>query len=101
MRIPKYLLKTPATIKPLKGNGAYGEVYGTLVRTKCHVEYKRKLIVNSLGEQIVSEATAFFPPDVEITVGSLVTVHGNKMKVVGVKPFYLSNKMSHLEVNLQ
>ena len=44
---------------------------------------------------------SFLPPDVEITVGSLVTVHGNEMKVVGVKPFYLSTKMSHLEVNLQ
>ena len=75
--LPSQILVHTVDVQTLTGSGAYGDVFATVEVVPAWIEEKRRLVRNTLGDQVVSEATirvgledaALFTP------GSLVTLH--------------------------
>jgi len=65
-----------ASVETLTGSGAYGDVFAAAVVIACFVDDSRKLIRNTMGQEVVSESTlytsilnsALFTPDSKVTV---------------------------------
>lgn len=76
MRPPSWLLPHTVTVEPYLGASAYGDRYGPPVEVRCRRDEKRRLIRDSHGEQVVSEATLWCVHDDEprIPVDSRVTL---------------------------
>lgn len=55
--LPANLLGHTVTVRPHLGQGGAGPIYGPAVSYRCLVESKRRKVRDSLGEEVVSEAT--------------------------------------------
>lgn len=66
-----------ATITPHAGAGASGPRYGTPFPIKCFITHKRRLVRNSQGDEVVSEATVRCPLSyaAQIPPESLIALH--------------------------
>ena len=75
--LPSQLLVHTVDVQTLTGSGAYGDVFAATVTVPAWIEEKRRLVRNTLGDQVVSEATirtAVAHADL-FSPGSLVTLH--------------------------
>lgn len=82
------------TVTPYAEETAYGPTWGDPVEVSCRVEYGRKLVRNTAGDEVVSETTIYVLPvlpdgrravDV-FPVESLVTHEGRQGTVIGAAP---------------
>jgi hypothetical protein len=66
--------KWPVTVRRFAGDGSNGPVFDTAVTHLAKITQKRKLVRNSAGTEVVSEARVSLPALTPlIPVGSLVT----------------------------
>jgi hypothetical protein len=79
--ISSYLNQT-ITLKVKRAVNAYNEPTYTSSNVKARFEYKRKLVRNSLGESVISEATCF--TQTVIKVGDVITYDSIDWVVIGV-----------------
>jgi len=99
MKIRRSLLKDLVTVETYSGEGAYGPIFEASVTVKVNVDQTRRLVRNTAGDEVVSEATlAVHPaPRDEATRALLdattlfapesrVTISGRAAKVISVKP---------------
>lgn len=82
--IPAHLLVHTLSLEPYAGSGAYGDQYGAAVSVPCYYEGKRRLVRDGNGDEVVSEATAWVQPGVDVPDGSRVTVLGRTTHVITV-----------------
>lgn len=74
MRLPAALLPHTITVRPYQGTGPYGDVFGDPTVHQAFVEDRRRLVVSTSGEEVISETTVYTEPDVPVPAGSQVTV---------------------------
>lgn len=101
MRLPAFLFCHKAKAKPYIGSSAYGPVYGNTFQTKCRIESYRKMVRDREGVEVVAEARAFFPPEVDLPPESIVTWEGRDYTVIEARKQYGLRTPSHLEVVLR
>ncbi len=84
--IPRRLLPSTVTVKPLTGSGAYGPIYGPVVTVRCRLDHERKLVRSKSGSEVVAEATVYTrPPSAFGQPGSQVTLpDGTVRTVIGI-----------------
>lgn len=96
--IADYLNQT-ITLKTKSSVNTYNESTFTTSSIKARFEYRRRLIRNSLGEQVISEATVFSLT--EIKPDDTITYDGIDWVVLRVsKEVDLFGDVSHYEVML-
>jgi len=99
VKIRRSLLKDLVTVESYTGDGAYGPNFDAPVTVKVNVDQTRRLVRNTAGDEVVSEATlAVHPQPRDETSGELldattlftpetrVTIAGRAAKVISVKP---------------
>lgn len=78
------------TVTPYAGETAYGPTYRAAVEVDCRVEYVRKLVRSSTGDEVVSETTIYVLPVLQsgarsmdvFAPESLVTHDGRDAQVI-------------------
>lgn len=100
--IPPQLLVHTASVQPYEGSGAYGDAYGTAVDVPCYYEGRRQLVRGSDGAEAVSEGVFYANQDVEVPVGSRVSVAGRDTYVLSVSTLDDGGLtgLAHIEVAL-
>jgi hypothetical protein len=101
--IPKFLLTDTVTVETLKGHGGRGAIFETSEEVRVRVDYKRRVIRNPAGVDVISDATLEADPSdaAKFTPESKVTIDGRAMKVLSVaQPRLLTNKPVMVEVLL-
>ena len=113
MKIRRSLLKDLVVVETYSGEGAYGPNFDAPVTVKVNVDQTRRLVRNSAGDEVVSEATlavhpaprdettrllldamALFAPE------SAVTISGRVAKVIGVKPNTMRGRIVYVSVTV-
>ena len=84
------------------GSGTYGETWDDPKDVACWLEDGNKLVVNSLGEQVVSTTQVFMDLEDEPPAKSKITVSGKARTVVGVVRHTSGglSQLDHVEVQL-
>ena len=101
MKVPKFLLRTPAAVKVWMGAGAYGDVYSDKIEfTRIHMEPQKKIVKGPKGDDIITSALAIVPYDTRATVNSKLTVDDYEYTVLDITPVKGFGK-SHKEVILK
>jgi hypothetical protein len=96
--ISTYLNQT-ITLKVKGAVNTYNEPTYTSSSIKARFEYKRKLVRNSKGESVISEATCF--TQISIKVGDIITYDSIDWVVIGVNSIVgLDGSISHYEAVL-
>lgn len=110
MKIRRSLLKDQVTVATYAGDGPYGPVYADPVTVWCNVDEGRRLVRDSHGDEVVSEATLQLHPATRTTAGetvdplvtfiaeSKVTIRGRVSKVLAVKPHTIRGRTVMVEV---
>ena len=111
MKIRRSLLKDLVTVESYTGDGAYGPNFDAPVTVKVNVDQTRRLVRNSAGDEVVSEATlAVHPAPRDETTRALldamalfapesaVTIAGRAAKVISVKPNTVRGRIVFLKV---
>jgi hypothetical protein len=104
--IPSSLLRETITLEPFEGSGAYGPIYGAQQTLRARVEGKRRVVRKEDGTDLISSATAFVRPGVDIATESRVTHlrHGASeptvYEVVDVLPGEGLSRPAYLELLL-
>jgi len=102
MKAPKFLF--PHSAKYREEGGAYGD-WGEWQDIKdCYMEYKRELVRDDEGDEIVSEATMYLPADgPEISTESQVEYDGDQRLVISTQKHdnALTGQTNHIEVVLE
>lgn len=79
-----------ASVETYQGTNADGaDLYATAVNIACYAEGQRRVVLNSDGEQIVSETTLYADPasSAKFAPLSRVTVLGGTSRVIRVNTF--------------
>ncbi len=100
-KIPDFLFREPVEIESYLGNSAYGPQYGLPVADRCHIEPGRKVVTNPKGQEVVSEATAFFRPATVIAAEDRITWAGRTYVVIDARPQRAMGVHNHTEVYLK
>ena len=111
MKVRRSLLKDLVTVETYSGEGAYGPNFDAPVTVKVNVDQTRRLVRNTAGDEVVSEATlAVHPQPRDETTRALldattlftpetrVTISGRAAKVIGVKPNTVRGRIVFLKV---
>ena len=111
MKIRRSLLKDLVTVETYSGEGAYGPVFAASVTVKVNVDQTRRLVRNTAGDEVVSEATlavhpaprdeatrALLDATTLFTPESRVTIGGRAARVIGVKPNTVRGRIVFLKV---
>lgn len=96
--MPDLLLNQTATIEKYEGSGAYGPSYTDPVEYDCRFEPQQKKVTNENGEEIVSNGTFYFGPDVDVNIKSLITYEGTEYEAVQINPVQGLSSLNHYEV---
>jgi hypothetical protein len=82
------------------GESAYGPLFATSVTVSCRVSATRQLVRNSLGEEVVSEATLYVQPAdaTPFVPESRATISGRASLVLGVSPQGRPGETSFIKV---
>lgn len=102
--IPSALLCHVVTVKEYKGDGPFGPSYDDSYEIRCYFEKKRELVRDSTGQEIVSSARAFMPPDHEPPPKSIITFEDEDYEVITSARFdnpLAHAKPHHTEVTLK
>jgi hypothetical protein len=88
MKIRRSLLKDSVSVEPYAGQGAYGPVYTAPQTVSVALDHTRRLVRNSEGAEVVSEATLYVHPDDEarFPAQSRVTIAGRTSEVLATSP---------------
>lgn len=90
-----------ATIEVRREGGMHGDTFDPPIPVVGFAEMERKLIRSASGEEVVSSGSLWLDPEVEVTEGSKVTVHGRTSFALQVAiqqgP---TRNLDHLEVAL-
>lgn len=93
MSLRRLLSGDTVTVSPYVGETANGPAYGEPVTVDCRVNYERKLVRDTTGDEVVSESTVYSLP--EHTAGrtvdlfppeSLIVHEGRESRVIGLSP---------------
>ena len=76
-----------------------GPMPGTETTVRAHVERTRKLVRDTVGNEVVSDTSAWINP-MEIQPGQTVTVAGTKRVVVAVDQLDFPGTASHTRIYL-
>ena len=111
MKIRRSLLKDLVAVETYSGDGAYGPNFDAPVTVKVNVDQTRRLVRNTAGDEVVSEATlAAHPAPRDEATGLLldaqalfvpesrVTISGRAAKVIGVKANTVRGRVVFLKV---
>jgi hypothetical protein len=111
VKIRRSLLKDLVVVETYTGDGSYGPVFEAPVTVKVNVDQTRRLVRNTAGDEVVSEATlAVHPAPRDETTGLLldattlfapesrVTIDGRVARVIGVKPNTVRGRIVFLKV---
>lgn len=101
MVIPSYLLRQRATMEPYLGETAYGPKYGAPVEVPVRLTTGRRVVVNARGEDVVTEAIAYFRPEVQVPELSRVACDGRQYVVVSATLHQGPTRPAYLEVGLR
>lgn len=82
MALPAFLKQHTIQIEAFSGEGGAGPVYDASVTVKGFVDFKRRLIRNPDGSDLISSATIYIDPGVTVTPESRITYGGRVMRVV-------------------
>jgi len=99
MRIPRWLRNQKVTVKPFKGQGAYGPVYGTEFVEWVRFEPSTRKIRDSKGEEVVTSGRGWFAPESPVKEGDLILWEGKEFEVILAIPQYGKYAKSHVEVS--
>ena len=104
-------MKDLVTVESYTGDGAYGPNFEAPVTVKVNVDQTRRLVRNTAGDEVVSEATlAVHPAPRDEATGELldagtlfapesrVTIDGRAARVIGVKPNTVRGRIVFLKV---
>lgn len=99
-RLPSFLQKDEVTVTPTEGYGSSGPIQGDSFTFQALFKGEHEMVVNSDGDEIVSSGRIFTSADINISVGDVIEVLGNKYDVLTVENHrdLLSGDFSHLEV---
>ena len=105
MQMPADMLPHSITVLRYEGSGPYGEVFGDPIVHQAFVEDRRRLVVSTSGEEVISETTVYTGPDATAPVGSQVTVwagtpYERTARVITTSRFEHPGSWSHLEIAL-
>lgn len=111
MKIRRSLLKDLVTVETYSGEGAYGPGFAAPVTVKVNVDQTRRLVRNTAGDEVVSEATLnIHPQPRDEATGELldaatlffpesrVTIDGRAARVIGVKANTVRGQIVFLKV---
>jgi len=111
MKIRRSLLKDLVTVETYSGEGAYGPNFDAPVTVKVNVDQTRRLVRNTAGDEVVSEATlavhpaprdettrALLDATTLFTPESQVTISGRAAKVISVKANTVRGRIVFLKV---
>jgi len=86
--LPRSLRKDSITVEAYSGEGGDGSLYDAPVTVPCKVSYTRQLVRDAVGEEVVSEVTAYVHPDdaAPFVTDSRVTIDGNLTYVITAGP---------------
>lgn len=104
MTIPQDYLDAEVTVQTYSGEGGYGPAYAVPVTTVCNLDATRRLVRNSAGDEVVSEATLRLDPSQGVDVEALfqpesvVTVRGRESRVITVRPHLDRGQLAYVEV---
>jgi hypothetical protein len=111
VKIRRSLLKDLVTVESYTGDGAYGPNFDAPVTVKVNVDQTRRLVRNTAGDEVVSEATLNIHPQPRdeatgelldatalFTPESRVTIDGRGARVIGVKPNTVRGRVVFLKV---
>lgn len=76
MKIPAVLRSKTIQVKNRTGEGAYGPVHAAERTVKCQLDWKRRMVRGSNGNDVITTATLRFDPAENIPVESLITIDG-------------------------
>jgi hypothetical protein len=105
VQISPELLPHTITVRPFQGTGPYGDVFGDPTTHRAFVEDRRRLVVSTSGEEVISETTVHTDSDVPAPVGSTVTVwvgtpQARTSRVIATSRYQHPMAWSHLEIAL-
>lgn len=101
MRAPDVLFQHSAEYR--ESGGAYGNYGDWQEIENCYVQYKRQMVRNDEGDEILSEATVFLPSDAdEIPPGSELRYGGDVRSVISCRTYTTPfGQVNHIEVVLK
>lgn len=87
MKVPPAFLTDTVTVEPYLGETGRGPSFGDPVQIRCAVKYRRRVLTDTNGRDVVSEASLVASPDAEETFvpESRVTLDGRKTRVVELR----------------
>ena len=115
MRIRRSLLKDKVTVSTYTGDGAHGPIFAPPVTVLCNIDETRRLVRDTNGDEVVSEATLILhprtrtapapgltqrtvDPSTVFTAESPVTIRGRDTKVVATKTHTVRGTPAMVEV---
>lgn len=85
MALPRFLLQHSVSVEAYLGATGRGPTYGAAATVKCFKQNVQKLIRTPSEGQVLSTATLYVNPDVNIPLFSRVTLDGRTATVLTVK----------------
>lgn len=87
MKPPPFLLIDRVSVETFRGQTSVGTRFDGSQEVRCSVEWRRRIIATSTGQEIVSEATLWADADQadKLTLQSRVTVDAKVMRVIEVR----------------
>jgi hypothetical protein len=111
VKIRRSLLKDLVAVETYSGEGAYGPIFAAAVTVKVNVDQTRRLVRNTAGDEVVSEATFAVHPQPRdeatralldattlFTPESQVTISGRAAKVISVKANTVRGRIVFMKV---
>ena len=102
MKIRRSLLKDTVHVESFDGEGAYGPLFASSVSVRCNVDNTVRLVRNSNGEEVVSQATLLVhPADASLfTPESRVAIDTRKSFVISSSPQVFRSSVAFAKVAL-
>lgn len=91
MKVRRSALKDTVKVQTRSGGGSYGDTLADAVTVRCLVDETRRMVRDSSGQQVVSEAT--------LTLHPLSYAHDAGDNVTGVNPMDVFTQGSEVEIN--
>ena len=87
-------------VRPYQGRDDHGDPqFGPVKKIPCRVEFARRQVIDSRGEQVISEILLF--SDTDIPPGSLASIQGREWPALSCEPICgLGEQVDHYETRL-
>jgi hypothetical protein len=114
MKVRRSLLKDSVVVQTRTGGGSYGDTISDPVTVPCLIDETRRMVRDSAGQQVISEATLTLHPLSDtlaedgtaaegnpmdlFTPGSEVEINGRASEVLAAKELKLRSQVFAVEV---